>query len=100
MDALRRSGLLDTPPDAAFDRLVRLVCCLLRVPVALVSLVDADRQFLKATVGLPEPWASRREMPLTHSFCQHVVVSGARFVVEDARVHPVVRDNRAVAELG
>ncbi len=98
--ALRRSGLLGTPPEEAFDRLVRLVSRVLRVPVALVSLVDADRQFFKAAVGLPEPWASRRGTPLTHSFCQHVVASGAPFAVGDARAHPVVRDNRAVGDLG
>ena len=98
--ALRRSGLLDTPPEEAFDRLTRLVRRLLRVPIALVSLVDADRQFFKSAVGLPEPWASRRGTPLSHSFCQHVVASGAPFAVGDARAHPVARDNHAVADLG
>jgi hypothetical protein len=62
--ALRQSGLLDTPPEEGFDRLTRLVCRALKVPVALVSLVDADRQFFKSAMGLPEPWAARRETPL------------------------------------
>ena len=98
--ALRQTGLLDTPPEEVFDRVTRLARRLLRAPVILVSLVDADRQFFKGAVGLPEPWATRRETPLSHSFCQHVVATGAPFRVEDARQHALVRDNPAVSELG
>jgi hypothetical protein len=43
--AVRRTGLLDAPNEERFDRLTRLACRLLRVPIALVSLMDADRQF-------------------------------------------------------
>ena len=96
---LWRTGLLDTLPEEVFDRLTRLVQRLLGAPVALVSLVDADRQFFKSAVGLPEPWATRRETPLSHSFCQHVVATGAPLRVEDARQHGLVRDNPAVSEL-
>jgi signal transduction histidine kinase/CheY-like chemotaxis protein len=98
--ALQRSGLLDTPAERTFDRLTWLVRRVLKVPVALLSLVDADRQFFKSAIGLSEPWASRRETPLSHSFCQHVVASGAPLAVEDARAHPLVRDNPAVTDLG
>jgi PAS domain S-box-containing protein len=98
--ALRDTALLDTPPEEAFDRLTRLAARWLAAPVALVSLVDAERQFFKSCVGLPEPWASRRESPLSRSFCQHVVTSGEPLVVEDARLHPLVRDNPAIRELG
>jgi len=80
---LRRTSLLDTPPEEAFDRLTRLATTLLRVPVALVSLVDGDRQFFKSSVGLPEPLASLRQTPLTHSFCKHVVASGEPLVLSD-----------------
>jgi two-component sensor histidine kinase len=98
--ALLETGLLDSPADAAFDRITSLVSRLLRVPVALVSLVDADRQFFKSSTGLREPWASARQTPLSHSFCQHVVTSGEPLIVGDARTHPVVRTNPAVRELG
>jgi PAS domain S-box-containing protein len=98
--ALRDTALLDTPPEEAFDRLTRLAARWLAAPVALVSLVDAERQFFKSSVGLPEPWASRRESPLSHSFCQHVVTSGEPLIVEDARVHPLVRNNVTIRELG
>src|SRR4051812_34734442 len=100
LGALRATGALDSPPEENFDRLTRLAARLLRCPVALVSLVDADRQFFKSCVGLPEPWRSRRQTPLSHSFCQHAVTSGRPFIIEDARQHPLVRDNLAVSELG
>lgn len=100
LDALQRSGLLDSPPEEAFDRLARLASRLLNAPVALVSLIDADRQFFKACLGLPEPWASWRQTPLSHSFCQHVAGSGEPLVIDDAREHPLVRDNLAIPDLG
>ena len=83
--ALRATGLLDSQAEAAFDRLAALSADLVGVSVALVSLVDEDRQFFKSAVGLAEPWASRRGTPLTHSFCKYVVASGAPLVVPDAR---------------
>ena len=97
---LARSGLLDSPPDLAFDRLTRLATRLLGVPVALVSLVDAERQFFISQVGLDEPWASARETPLTHSFCQHTLGSDAPLVIEDARVSDLVGDSLAIPDLG
>ena len=100
LSALQRLGLLDTPPEAAFDRLAKVACRVLRTPIALVSLVDRDRQFFKSCVGLPEPFASTRETPVSHSFCQHVVGSGKPLIVEDARANPLVQLNPAVKELG
>src|SRR5512138_2482851 len=82
---LRRTSLLDTPPEEVFDRLTRLATTLLHVPVALVSLVDEDRQFFKSSAGLPEPLASARQTPLSHSFCKHVVASGEPLIVSDIR---------------
>jgi GAF domain-containing protein len=100
LSALQRLGLLDTPPEAAFDRLARVACRVLRTPIALVSLVDRDRQFFKSCVGLPEPFASKRETPVAHSFCQHVVGTAKPLIVEDARTNPLVQLNPAVQELG
>ncbi|MEP7187675.1 MAG: PAS domain S-box protein [Roseiflexaceae bacterium] len=98
--ALRQLGLLDTPAGPAFDRLTRLAARLLHAPVALVSLVDEERQFFKSAVGLGEPWATRRETPLSHSFCQYVVASGEPLIIADAREHPLLRNNPAIPELG
>lgn len=76
--ALHQPVLLDTPAEEAFDRLARLASRTLLTPVALVSLVDSDRQFFKSCLGLPEPWSLWRETPLTHSFCQTVGACGWR----------------------
>ncbi|MDB5173463.1 MAG: domain S-box [Phycisphaerales bacterium] len=97
LKALRQAALLDTPPEEAFDRLTRLAARILGVPVSLVSLVDKDRQFFKSCTGIPEALALSRQTPLTHSFCQHAVLSGEPVIVEDAREHPVLKDNPAVA---
>jgi hypothetical protein len=98
--ALRRIGLLDTPPEEAFDRLTRLARRLLDAPVALVALVDEDRQFFKSALGLPEPWATRRETPLTHSVCQHALDSAEPLVIADARTDPLYCDSLAIPDLG
>ncbi len=100
LKALRRTSLLDSPPEEAFDRLTRLATTVLRVPVALVSLVDGHRQFFKSQCGLSEPLASLRQTPLTHSFCKHAVGSREPLVVADARRHPLVGDYPAVSKLG
>src|SRR3954453_20541496 len=97
--ALRATALLDSEPEEGFDRLTRLATRVLGVPVALVSLVDEDRQFFKACIGLKDPWSSQRGTPLTHSFCQHAVASAEPLTIEDAREHPLVRDNLAIRDL-
>lgn len=98
--ALQDTGLLDSEVTPSFDRHARLAAEVLNAPVALVSLVDADRQFFKSCLGLPEPWASQRESPLTHSFCQHAVVSREPLIVDDAREHELLRDNLAIRDMG
>jgi diguanylate cyclase (GGDEF)-like protein/PAS domain S-box-containing protein len=98
--AVRELAILDVPPQPALDRLARLAARLLRAPTALVSLVDADRQLFAACTGLGEPWATARQTPLSHSFCQYVVRAAGPLVVEDARAHPLVCDNPAVADFG
>ncbi|MFC7541297.1 GAF domain-containing protein [Siccirubricoccus deserti] len=100
LGTLSATGLLDSPAEEAFDRFTRLARAVLDAPLALVSLVDDRRQFFKSAQGLPEPWASCRETPLSHSFCKLVVVNREPLVVSDARTDPRVRDNGAVADLG
>lgn len=100
LEALRRAGLLDTPPEEAFDRLTRLASKILHAPISIVSLVDEDRQFFKSEIGLSEPWASRRQTPLSHSFCQHAVATGQPLIIGDAREHPLVQGNLGIPNLG
>jgi diguanylate cyclase (GGDEF)-like protein/PAS domain S-box-containing protein len=97
--ALHRLDLLDSPPEPAFDRLTRLAAAVLHAPIAFITLVDANRQFFKSDVGLPEPWAARRETPLSYSFCQHMVASAEPLIVSDMRIHPLVQDNPAIPAL-
>ncbi len=94
------SGLADSPREEAYDRLTRTVVRALGVPVALVSVVDDERQFFKSEVGLGEPWATRRGTALSHSFCRHVVRVDAPFLVTDARADARVQDNAAIDDLG
>lgn len=98
--ALQETALLDSPPEEAFDRFTRMAARLLRAPVALVSLVDAERQFFKSCVGLPDVFAESRETPLSHSFCRHAVERATPLVIGDAREHPLVRDSDAIRDLG
>ncbi|MFL5403909.1 MAG: PAS domain S-box protein [Gemmatimonadales bacterium] len=98
--ALRNTSLLDTPPEEGFDRLTRMASRLLGTPVALISLVAEDRQFFKSSIGLPEPWATRRGAPISFSFCSQVVSTGEQLIVEDARRHPLLRHSTAIRELG
>ena len=91
---------LPAAPDAAFDRLASVVRRVLGVPVALVSLVDRERQVFPGADGLPEPYESSRTTPLSHSFCQYVVAHGEALVVDDARDHPLVSTNLAIPDLG
>lgn len=86
--------------EEAFDRFTRAASQVLNVPVALISVLDGERQFFKSAVGLPEPFAAARETPLSHSFCQHVVTTGEPLIVADARQNPLVRENLAIPDLG
>lgn len=100
LKALARTGLLDSPPDALFDLVAQLAAHLLDVPVVLLSLVDRNRQFFKTQVGVPEPIATARQTPLTHSFCQWVVSSDDELVVSDVQRHSLLGHNLATRDLG
>jgi two-component system, NarL family, sensor histidine kinase BarA len=100
LTALHETALLETRTDEAFDRLTRVASKVLGAPIALVVLVSEDRQYFKSHVGLPEPYSRTRQTPLTHSFCQHIVLTREPLVVEDARANPEFRDNPAIRDLG
>jgi len=71
--------LLDTGPEERFERIVRLAARLFEVPVAMVSLIDAERAWFKARIGVDE-----QEVPREVSFCAHTILQDDVFVVEDA----------------
>jgi hypothetical protein len=98
--ALERAHLLDSPPEEPYDHLARFTAQLLDVPIVLLSILDRQRQFFKAQVGLPEPVSTTRQTPLSHSFCQWVVTANDDLVVEDARRHLLLCSNSATREAG
>lgn len=89
--ALRELLLLDTPPEERFDRVVQFAAEQFDCPIALVSLVDADRQWFKARVGLSVCETSR-----DISFCGHAIAGHGPLVVEDALRDPRFADNPLV----
>jgi tRNA A-37 threonylcarbamoyl transferase component Bud32 len=89
--ALREAAILDTPPEPEFDALTRFAAELCGTSMALVSLVDSDRQWFKARVGLDAP-----ETPRSVSFCAHAIHDDALFEVEDAARDPRFADNPLV----
>jgi signal transduction histidine kinase len=89
--ALLELRILDTPAEERFDRITRIARELFAVPVALVSLVDANRQWFKSAAGL-----DARETPRAISFCAHAIYGDDALVVEDALADPRFFDNPLV----
>lgn len=89
--ALRELGMLDTPPEERFDRLTRLAAALFGVPIALITLVDRDRQWLKSRHGIDV-----RETPRDSSFCAHALFGDDVMVVPDTRHDSRFADNPLV----
>lgn len=98
--ALYRTNLLDVPDCDELQRLTRMAVRQLGVAVAMVSLVDRDRQYFTAATGLEEPYATTRQTGIDSSFCRIVVTSREPLVVTDARLDERVSDNSGIAELG
>jgi GAF domain-containing protein len=96
---LRDLALIDSPAETVYDRITQLASKAVGSPVSLVSMVGSDYQFFKSFVGLPEPWASDRSTPLSHSFCQHVVATNEPLIVSDARNVDFLKDNLAIPDL-
>lgn len=80
---LQGYGILDTPNEPEFDRIVRNVASTFRVRSALVSFIDESRQWYKARIGV-----EATEVPRAISFCTHSIERDAVTVVPDARTHP------------
>lgn len=94
LHATRASGLLDTPAHAHYDRIVRLASQVVDAPVALMTLIDEDRQWFKARIGM-----SMTQTPRTWAFCDVAILSDAMLVVEDARDDPRFAHNPLVTGL-
>ena len=91
LQALRDLQILDTPPEERFDRVTRLAKQVFGTPIALVSLVDADRQWFKSRQGL-----DAEETPRNISFCGHAILDDKIMVVTDASEDQRFCDNPLV----
>lgn len=91
LDALRSTALLDTAAEPAFDRITRLVARALDVPIALISLVDAERQWFKSRIGV-----EAGQTPREQAFCAHAILETEPLVVPDATVDARFADNPLV----
>ena len=89
--ALHRYEVLDTPTEAAFERVTGLVKTVLNVPICAVSLIDRDRQWFKSCVGL-----SVRETGRDVAFCSHTIMKRDPLYVPDARLDPRFAENPLV----
>ena len=98
--AVRRTGLLDTGPEEAFDRLTRLAATLLGAPFAFVTLVDDSRSFWKSCIGVASTDPADRQNAVEHSFCQYVIGADAELIVPDARADPRTADNPSIELMG
>ncbi|GAA3956563.1 PAS domain S-box protein [Allohahella marinimesophila] len=91
LDALRSLNILDSPPEKEFDTLVQLAKTICDVPIALVSLIDQDRQWFKARCGID---ATETERAI--SFCGHAILQKEIFEVQDARLDERFAENPLV----
>lgn len=91
LSVLDSLDLLDTPADESFDRIVRLASHVLDVPIALVSLIGADRQWFKSRHGL-----DAEETPREVAFCAHAIKGDDLLIVPDASEDPRFADNPLV----
>ena len=91
LDALQRYEILDTEPEQKFDDLTLLASHICEAPIALISLVDAERQWFKSKVGLTTSQTSR-----SISFCGHAILENDVMVVPDAAADARFADNPIV----
>ena len=93
MEFLNKLRILDTPIEERFERITRIVCRSLNVPISAISLVDDERQWFKSIQGLDVS-----ETPRNVAFCAHAILEDKPFVVEDASVDPRFINNPLVTE--
>ena len=99
LDALRATGLLDTPAEQRFDALTQHAAAMLGVPITFISLVDRDRDFYKSAFGMPEPLSHVRQLE-GRTFCHYALGSDGPLVIGDAARDPVYRHVPSVTTLG
>ena len=98
--AVRRMVPLYRPPSIVYDRLTSLAAHLLEAPLALLTLVEPDRQFLVASHGIPADLEAARQTPIEYSICQFAVATGRPLVIADTASAAFLVDHPAITEFG
>jgi methylmalonyl-CoA mutase cobalamin-binding subunit len=93
-------NLLDTPTEAEFDRVTERLTKLFKVPIALLTLIDKDRQWFKSQTGLPTDLAEARCTSRDISLCGHVIANDEMLIVRDLARDPRFANNPFVKERG
>ncbi|OCX50744.1 hypothetical protein BEL04_18590 [Mucilaginibacter sp. PPCGB 2223] len=93
LDALNSYHILDTLPEKDYDAINRLAAYICQTPVSLITFIDADRQWYKANIGLPNNEIARSE-----TFCRYTIMSDEVLEVPDARQNELFADNPAVVD--
>jgi predicted PurR-regulated permease PerM/GAF domain-containing protein len=93
-------NLLDTPSDAEFDQVTERLTKLFKVPIALLTLIDKDRQWFKSQTGLPTDLAEARCTSRDVSLCAHVIANDEVLIVRDLARDPRFANNPFVKERG
>jgi predicted PurR-regulated permease PerM len=93
-------NLLDTPPEADFDQVTERLTRLFKVPIALLTLIDKDRQWFKSQAGLPADLAEARSTPRDVSLCGHVIANDEVLIVRDLARDPRFANNPWLKERG
>jgi GAF domain-containing protein len=91
---------LDTPPEADFDQVTERLTRLFRVPIALLTLIDKNRQWFKSHAGLPADLAEARSAPRDVSICGHVIANDEVLIVRDLARDPRFANNSWLQERG
>ncbi len=91
LEALKSFHILDSAPEAVFDRLTQFIATICETPMAAITIVDGHRQWFKSAVGL-----DMTETPRTMSICAHTILRKEPFIVHDLLQDPLFRDNPLV----
>lgn len=97
--AVRKTTLLDTPPEECFDQLTRLAAEKVGVPVAFLSFIDERSAFFKSCFGFGEPLQSTRRLG-GETFCHHALISDSLLIIDDTRADPKYASVPTVRSLG
>ena len=91
LEELKSFDILDTLPDPSFDRITLLAKTVFKTPIALISFVDANRQWFKSNQGL-----GTSETPREHAFCHYTIQQDQPLIIEDASLDPRTKNNPLV----